>query len=176
MTGTQIKALAETHVDDTIEDADALLWLNECQIEDLGVDARVLESAEIVVTSTTTWYDLPVDFLAMNEIETSTGAEYTGSYKIRGGKIRFSTTGTFTLWYYKIPAELTALTETPEAHILLHRPLALFLAARFKSMDDDENPDAARLMRDYEHKKNHALYQIDNPRLDGTAAIKEVMW
>ena len=175
MTGTQIKALAESHIDDdTIDDGDALLWLNECQAEDLGSEARVLDSEDIVVTDTAAWYALPADLLVITEVEKG-GEEYTGSYRLRGQKIRFSETGTFTVWYYRLPAEIVALTEAPEAHILLHRPMALFLASRFKSKDDDENQDAARLMGEYRQKKEHALWQIDNQQQDGSDTVK-VVW
>ncbi|MEG6513163.1 hypothetical protein V6C32_14740 [Desulforamulus ruminis] len=175
MTGTQIKSLAETHLDgDIITDSDAITWINECQIEDLGLDARVSNSVNITVTDTTIWQNLPNQFLAVDEVRDINDSEYEGGYVLRNGKIRFDQKGTFTVWYWELPIELTALTETPQAHILLHRPIALFLASRFKSQDDDENQDAFRLMSEYEQKKSHALYQIDNPLQDAYPVIRMV--
>jgi len=175
MTGTQIKTLAETQLDgDTIGDADAISWINECMIEDMGVDARYLKSVGITTTDTTTWKDLPADFLAVYGIDVSDGSEYEGSYRVRNGKILFPFAGTFTVWYYALPAEITALEETPQTHPLLHKVISLFLASRFKSDDDDENPDAQRLMAEYEQKKRHALIQIDNPVRDSSPVIKVV--
>ena len=163
MTGEQIKALAESLVDDTIDSLNALAWLNECLISDLGEEARQEAGAVVAAVSTSDWYDLPPDIIAVSEIEDAAGNSYGGAYRVRNGKIRFYTAGTYTVWYARRPAEMTTLTAAPEAHVLLHRPMALFLAARFKSREDDENPDAARLMNEYREKKRHALQQIDSP-------------
>lgn len=174
MTGTQIKTLAQSYIDDTIEDTDALLWLNECLAVDLGIDARALVSTSITAADTTAWYDLPADFIAIYEVENSDGEEYSGDYRERNKKVRFDVTGTYTVWYWKLPTEVSALTDTPGAHTLLHRPMALFLGARFKQKDDDENPDAARLMAEYQQKKRHALTQINGPLQDGSFVIEVV--
>ena len=175
MTGTQIKTLAETYLDgDTIADTDAISWINECMIEDLGVDNRYLKSVAITTTDTTTWKDLPADFLAVYGIDLIDGSEYAGSYRIRSGKILFPFASTFTVWYYALPAEITALTETPQTHSLLHKAISLFLASRYKYKDDDENRDAGRLMVEYEQKKRHALIQIDNPVQDSSPVIRVV--
>lgn len=163
MTGEQIKALANSFVDDTLDNLDALGWLNECLIGDLGAEARLTGSAVINAVSTSTWYDLPEDMIEITEIEDASGNGYRGAYRVRDGKIRFYTAGTYTVWYYKRPGEMSTLTEEPGAHVLLHRPIALFLASRFKSKEDDENPDAVRLMNEYREKKRNALVQIDTP-------------
>jgi hypothetical protein len=174
MTGIQIKTLAETHLDgDTIADADALAWINECVVGDLGRDSYSLKSATLVQSDTTTWNDLPADFGSVHEIEYD-NQEYTENYRIRGSKILFQEAGTFTLWYYAIPAEITALTETPGTHQLLHKVISLFLASRFKSQDDDENQDAIRLMNEYTIRKKNTLIKLGSPMQDSSPVIEVV--
>lgn len=182
MTGTQIKTLAETLVDDTLTDANVIQWINKCQNEDLGPEARKLSNVSITVTDTTVWNDLPVDFLAVKEIingsDTDFDNEYTGKYKIRGAKILFDVAGTFTLWYWALPTAVTALTDTPEAHTLMHYPMAIYVAAQHRFLeadaDTEESNDGARLMIEYQNAKKKALYRIDYPEQDGTLAIKVV--
>lgn len=161
MTGEQIRILADSFVDDNLDTLDALGWLNEC-LDELGSEARQAGSVVINAASTTEWYDLPGDLIEITEVEDGQG-NYGGAYRVREGKIRFYTAGTYTVWYYKRPGEMETLTDEPEAHVLLHRPMALFLASRFKSKEDDENPDAARLMNEYKEKRRKALEQIDSP-------------
>ena len=49
MTGEEIKALAELHTEDLpIEDDQALAFINECLFMDLGKDAGVISSEEII--------------------------------------------------------------------------------------------------------------------------------
>lgn len=178
MTGTQIKTQAEALIDDIIADANVILWINECQSEDLGHDARKLGSASIAVADTSLWYDLPTDFLVVEEIVDSDDEEYTGEYKIRGTKIKFDTAGTWTLWYWGLPDAVTALTETPQAHTLMHYPIAIFVAAQHRALEADADPeelnDHVRLMSLYERAKEKALYMIDNPEQDGSFSIRVV--
>lgn len=178
MTGTQIKTLAETFVDDTIDANNALAWINECQISDLGEDAKATDSVTIAVTNTSTWYNLPADFIAVSDIEDSSGNEYQGTYRIRSGQILFPVEKTFVLHYYKMPTELTALTETPEAHILLHRPMALFVASRHRALEADadaeELADSVRLMNEYQIKKRKAITQINSSEWGGLPRIEVV--
>jgi hypothetical protein len=56
MTGTQIKELAETHVDDTIDDSDALRWINECTGLDLGTEAQFIKTSTVAVTDAISFY------------------------------------------------------------------------------------------------------------------------
>lgn len=174
MTGTQILSLASSYVDDTIPNSDAILWIN-AWLSRLGMDARVYNSTTIDSVDINTWYDLPSDFLAVSEIEDSSGNEYVYSYQIRNNKIKFSYSDTVTIWYYKISDQLTVLSNTPDAHPLLHSAAALYLSSRFKSMDDDENPDAYRLMQEHEVEKNNALAQIDNPYRNSYPTIRMVL-
>lgn len=172
MTGTEIKALAESYVDDNISDADALMWLN-AWLNRLGTEANSIASIVLNITNTASWINLPTGFLAVIEIVDTEDYSFA-DYKIRNGQIKLNSIGEYTLWYSKKPATMASITDTPDTHVLLHSPAALFVAGQYKFKDDDENPDAMRLMNFYEIEKKEALWQIYNPQQDNSAYIKVV--
>jgi hypothetical protein len=158
MTGSDIKLLAESYVDDTIDDATALLWLNEWLYQ-FADDSEVYETTTITAADTVTGYAIPDDLSDIVAI-TKDGIDYTGSYSIRAGYIRFSQAGTFVITYKAIPAPLTAMSGTPDIHPMLTQTGALWLAMRFKQADDDENPDANRLRFEFDKQKAFQLANI----------------
>jgi len=172
LTGLQLIALANRHVDDDIENIDGIDWINECLIT-LGEDAKVFDTAEVVITNTKTWYDLPANIVRIHEFEDSNGDPSYVNYVIRNGKVKVDTLGTYSIYYAKLPAEIIpedstdakitiALSSEIDCHKMLQNAVALFVASRFKSFDDDENRDAARLMQEYELRKAQALKQIND--------------
>lgn len=177
MTGTQILELAETHVDDDIDETDGLRWLNECVGMDLGGDAHFIKSGSVAATDSDTWYDLPTDFLRFtmeNGIEDSDGDVWYGTVNLRkfvtvaavtlaqtwAYKARFSKEDTFAIYYHANPTDLTELSQTPQTDPAFHKAIALYVASRYKSQDDDENKDAARLMGEYMKSKSDILSEL----------------
>lgn len=173
MNGEQIRLAAENHLEDEeISEQFALKIINECIIMDLGKEARIEDTAEIVAEANT-FYNLPANLLEIFEIgrnvEPYYGAEYRiqkyrGEFDIRNGKIRFPTDGTYNLWYFALPPAITSLNDTPQVHELLHYPISLYLAARAKSFEDEENPDTPRLMAEYQLYRSRAIEDFSGIR------------
>lgn len=163
-TGTSVKTMAQEYCDagTTITDAKALIWINECLLF-LGPETRVSSSGNIVAVDSKTWYSLPTGLGAIYSIDCSDGTEFRGQYQIRNGKIRFDAADTYTLYFWVDPTEMSAIGSNVPAHDKLKSAVALYVASRYKSQDDDENQDARRLMGDFERAKVKALDQIDNP-------------
>jgi hypothetical protein len=179
LTATQIKELAETHVDDTIDDSDALRWVNECTGLDLGTEAQFIKTSTVAVTDADTWYALPDDFLQFsyhNGIEDSDGYIWDSLPDVRkyvtvtavtlaqtwAWKAKFPEVDTFTIYYHAAPTDITEMSQTPQTDPALHKAIALYVASRFKSMDDDENKDADRLMGEYRLTKREILQQLES--------------
>lgn len=174
MTGTQILAAANTHTEgDTISDAQGLALINECILLDLGKDAKVTATAlgvPLGSQAANTWAALPAGLLEIFEIAVAGqdtpyygemyGQSYCGAFDIRGGYIRFPVAGEYTLQYYALPTVLSVLTGTPAINALFHAPMALYVASRYKSYDDEENKDAQRLMGEYQYYKQKALTEM----------------
>lgn len=171
MTGNEIKALAEAHVDDVIDEADALIWLKEV-LTLIGSDTRNVDSVDFDITDKTVDHALPADFLAAIKAVRSGSDHYY--YTIFNGTIRFFVTGTNTLYYYRKSTLPTTLDEEIDTHPRLHPALALFLASRFKRKDDDENPDFKVLFSEFLTEKQNALLEIDNPDRGAPNTVKLV--
>src|SRR5690606_7050410 len=138
MTGNEIKALAELHTEDLpIEDNQALAFINECILLDMGKDAGIIDS-QVIVATTDEWVDFSKTFLSIFEIEKTTnsaprpyhgktyGKSHKGQFDIKDNKIRFAEDGTYTVWGYVIPAAYASLLEEPNIHEILHYPIALY--------------------------------------------------
>lgn len=160
MTVNDVKLLAESYVDDVIEDTDAIMWTNECLYQQYADDAEVYAAAAITAADTVTYYDLPADLMDIVALTNADGSDYSGGYYILNGKIKFSVDGTITLTYKALPPLVTALSDTPAVHPLLAQTLAIWLAMRYKQKDDDENPDANRLRFEFDKQKRGQLAVI----------------
>ena len=175
MTGIEVLALAESYVDDDIDQDDFVSWVNECYLE-MGSDARVFDDTTLTIADSDTWYALPDDFVAVKEID-----DYpeSGWYTVRDDKIKCDQTGAYNLHYSRQPVKLKAtdmdedLDDYPvlDVHPRLGPAVACFAASRFRFKDEDRVYDAQRLMGEYEAKKILALRQIDNPEQDGSFLI-----
>jgi hypothetical protein len=188
LTGTEIQTHANALTEgDTIDDTRALLFINECMLMDIGKDAGIIDSEEVAVEADT-WAAIPFDLLEIFEIEKSGqsnpyygsryGIFYDGAFDLRNGYIRFPIAGTYTLWHYVLPPVLNDLDDTPAVPELFHYPMSLYMAARFKAWDDEENEDAARLMQEYNYHKKKAKETLlkTNPTTKAAKRIKTVPW
>lgn len=172
MTGTEIKGLAESFLDDEdVEVTDALNWINDC-LNTMGIKAKVYGSTSIAVSSTTSWYALPSDLIQVEALEDSSGNP-VAPYVIRNGKIRCSTTGTFSLFYRRLPATLQSLDSAPDVHPFLHRAIASYLAGKYK-MKDGSNSSGARFLLDYQMALEELDGQINAYQQDGSFVIEVV--
>jgi len=160
--GSDIKAQAESCLDagTTIATASAIIWTNDCMRE-MGADCRVPKTSSLTVTTASTYVTLPADFLELFYVEDSDGEDYVGNIEIRNSKIKLDSADTFTLNYFPVPTELTTISGTVSVHSLLKGAVGYFVASRYKSQDDDENKDAARLMNEYMRAKSIALTKIN---------------
>lgn len=187
MTGTEIQTQANYHTEgDTVDATSALKFINECLIMDLGKDAKVVATATPIAAVADTWYALPADLLEIFEIIESGedypyfgnmyGESFRGIFDVRDGYIRFPVNGTFTIKYYKVPAAIAALTDTPAVHTLFHYPISLYVASRYKSYDDEENADAVRLMNEYQVFKQKAIRELAKvfPSTQASRTIRRV--
>jgi len=135
MKAEDILVLASQHARKTISFSDGGEgWLNEA-LTSLGTTAK-------------TFYSLPSDALRVVEALDSNNSPYE-DYDVSGSEIRFADDDTYSIRYSRLPAQLLAQTDTPEVHQAFHPVLALFVASRYKSKDDDENRDAQRLMAEF---------------------------
>ena len=175
MTGTEIVTLAEHHTEaETIPADFALSIINECILMDLGKDVRAVASVVVMDASEDAWQTLADDVLEIFEITEQGedapywgfmyGQAYRGLFDYKEGKIRFPETGSYTVHYFKVPDAIAALSETPNVHAALHWPMSLYLAARFKSYDDEENPDARRLLGEFYQYRAKVLEDIARTR------------
>lgn len=172
MTGLEIKTLAESFTDDVIENADALIWINEC-LNDLSINGAYTNSTTITVEDDSLFYELPSDFLQLLFV-LKDGEEYNGFYYVFGNMIRFSEKGEYTVWYRAMLSELSSLADNLQCNQVFHKIISLFVASRYKSKDDDENADALRLMNEYERKKRDILRVIGG---NNSVKIKDVyLW
>lgn len=234
MTLDDIKTLAESLLEgDEMTDANAILWANQCQCDELAENAWYNKSFNIIQAYEYGYTDLPSDFLKIlyileykthglcdagctttsiilqtegsetddayngmviavgdgSEVKAisdydgtalevtcaafseapdendvyviSNGQDYySGAFDIRLGQMRMGTTGAWTVYYRAMPSDLTDVDETPDAHALLHRCMAYYLAARAKLYDDEESQDGLRLMQEFMYHKQIAIDRL----------------
>lgn len=148
MTVSEILQLAGYHVDDIIDAVDGgIAWLNE-GLSALGANALLFGTTTIDALEVGTFYPLPANALDVMKVLDAAGDYYLG-YNCQGNNISFADAGTYTVTYRRLPAPVSAVSDTPEVHQAFHPVLALFVASRFKSRNDDENPDSVRLMNEF---------------------------
>lgn len=162
--------MANLHTEgEAIDNTSALKFINECMIMDLGADARVIDS-EVVVATKDVFIAVPADLLEIFEITKSGqstpyygnmyGKHYQGIFDLRNGQIRFPYDGTYTIWYFRAPAPLADLANTPEVHTLFHYPMSIFVAMRYKYYDDEDSDDAKRLRAEYDYYRDDAIAKV----------------
>jgi hypothetical protein len=156
-----------------IPDAEGIKWVNAWQ-DDIGLDGGVEGSGDVVATADT-WVSLPAGAVMVLEIRVGTTA-YEGTYEIRNGKIRFPVAGTYTIYFAKMPARVTAVTDTPEVAARWHPSAPYFVAYRYRLWKRAEDPNAGELWAQYQAAKREAMATMELPSVHGTRQIEKVSW
>lgn len=114
MTALEIKQLAESYIEEFIEDRDAVFFLNLC-LNEIGDQALVYETAEGDILNPNEWYVLPETTTHVRKVEKNGKPYY--DYEIVDNRIRFKHPGTYTIHYRRLPARCRAFwtrrTSTP---------------------------------------------------------------
>lgn len=95
--------------------------------------------------------------------EDSSGDDYS-SYTIRNRKIMFDDAGSYALMYTSYPTKLTAATGaagTPDLPDFFMYPMSKYMASRFRSKDDSEDPDALRWMGEFQRDLADVLSEME---------------
>lgn len=168
-TGEDIRKLAQEHLErETIRYPDKVVtWINECVIMAIGSDAKG-EAETSIVANKDEWYSLPTGLLEIYEIEKDGdpyygkmyGRSYYGDFDIRNNKIRFPYSGTYKLYYWKKASRINLITNPLDIHEFFYEPIALFVAARYKQRQDENNEDAARLMSEFAIYRQQAVKDL----------------
>jgi len=188
VTGTEIITTASSLTEgDTVDNTNGLIWINECIILDLAKVAKAEATASISATEDT-FTDLPSDFLEMYEIMESGktypywgqkyGAFYDGLYDIRNGQIRFPKTATFTIYYYKIPAALSALSSTIPTNDRFKYVIAIWVAKRHKFYYDERSQGAKDMMAQYTYWRDRVAAELGalRPTTTSPKTVRKQAW
>lgn len=172
------KVLAESWIDDVIDEYLILIWGNEFLqriVNDKvwetrkyassfrGPDPMTLVEVDgyFVILLSDTWYELPDDFFRSIKVEDADGILYA-SYTIKNGLIKFANEGPYTLTYIAYPSKLTSISGAgneiplPDA---FEYPLSEFLAFRYYALkaNDDFSKKASS---EYEQRYKSSLKRL----------------
>lgn len=173
MTGTDIKTLAEAEVDDTIETADVIQFVNSCLLE-FADSFRKTSTQTITVSDATLWAARTAGHYSIVKI-TEDGEDYTGEFELDYDRtnIRFDAEGTFVVTSLILPAAITAITDTIAVNAVFEPAIGRYVAAFFKRKDNDQNPDGLRMAQEAEKliQKASALIAMGDQRKGQRVAI-----
>jgi len=151
MIATDVLNRASKHTEgETISFAAASEWINEA-LETLGATSEVYNTVTVVASEKDTFYSFAgVGHNVIDVIEVKdSGKNNYFDFDVRESKIRFADKDTYSVTYRRMPAKITATGDTLEVHELYKHALGLFVASRYKSEDNEDNPDARRLMQEF---------------------------
>lgn len=149
----ELRAAFEGLVDDSVDNALFLIWLNEAQNE-IAVEYGV-KRITTISSDGESEYSLPSDFLKPLEVRDSSGARYDDYEITEWGEIKFFDEDTYIIHYLGIPSRIPANDDnaTSELHELLHDPLYIYAAAMYYDMestgDAEESAMATKLLRKF---------------------------
>jgi len=149
LTGTEIKALADSIVDDTIDPSDAVMWINDyVRHPDLVDKFRKTGEQEIEVTDSRAWHERTPGHLKVVDIVDDEGNGFSGGIELSHdrARIRIPRAGHFAVTSLVRPERYTNLEEEPDVNEVFHEPCAVYIAAEYKLKDNDQNPDGLRLL------------------------------
>lgn len=123
MTITEIKAILEREINDTVTNPNIAAWVYSALVEISKKYGRIVEWSQVAVVDTL--YNLPADYLATSAIIDSDGEPYFDYEITEFGQIAFKKDDTFNIQYFAMPAALPTieadmLATIPEAHLIFH--------------------------------------------------------
>ena len=126
MTITEIRAILEREINDTVTALNIAAWVYSAMVEIAKQYGRIVEWSRVAVLDTL--YDLPTDYLATSAVIDSEGEPYFDYEITEFGQISFEKADTFNVQYFAVPAalstnEATMLATTPEVHELFHQAI-----------------------------------------------------
>lgn len=152
MTGSEIKAIVDSFIGETIDNAYALVGINEA-ISKMG--PIVVDSVDSASYPANTWHSLPSNCSRVTEvnIDDDDNTVYNG-WRINpdGTKILFLDDDDYIIYYLRKPAKLSAITNTPEMHVDYHDSLATYLKGWYiykEAIDDDEKQEGMSFMAQF---------------------------
>lgn len=171
MTGTQILAQAELNAEDLeIDETQGLALINECLLQDIGLDAGIITS-QVIDASADTWHTLDdtiVDIFEITLAGSTTpyygsmyGELYEGIFDIRDNMIRFPAAGTYTIYGKCLPDPMTSLSQIPSVNALWHYPISVYVAFRGLWIEDEDDVTAPKLQAKYFAMKEDVMSRLD---------------
>jgi len=171
MNGTQILAQAELNAEDLeVDEAQGLALINECLLQDIGLDAGIV-ATQIIAAGTDTWQTLDdsiVDIFEITKDGDTTpyfgsmyGERYDGVYDVRDNMIRFPSSGTYTIYGHCLPDPMTSLSQTPGVNALWHYPISIYVAYRGLWIEDEDDVTAPMLQGKYRALKEEVKSKLD---------------
>lgn len=157
----QAVALAESWIDDDIDEEDAILWTNAFMRDELNSHFWTTDT-QMVDAVAGTWYDLPVEFVKVESMKDVASGLFTRQYQISGRRIRFSVAGTYQMEYLALSTPMTSLTDYFPAHRVFLSPLAYFLAGSWWQKEDSTEPDGPQYMQKSRDALNTAMGNIQH--------------
>ena len=188
MTGTQILAQAELNAEDLeIDEAQGLAIINECLLQDIGLDAGTIIN-QIMVAEADHWHPLDDSIVEIFEIAgpgnttpyrgAMYGELYDGAFDLRDGMIRFPAAGIYTIYGKCLPDAMTALSQTPSVNALWHYPISVYVAFRGLWIEDEDDVTAPKLQAKYYAMKEEVIAKLDNlkPTTRRPSIMKRRRW
>lgn len=131
MTGQEIKVSAQLKTQTQIEDATAIVHIND-GIEKLVKkypNAAKLSETTVEVTDTNEYYDIPEDILKIESVIDSYGCRLKSKFFVfEDDTIRIAFEGTFTIKYREYPAQITAIDDDLPIPRVFQSPLSYYVA------------------------------------------------
>ncbi len=145
-TGTDLKTMIESEIDDTLDTADVVQNVNACLLEHTE-EFRKTGDQTVTVADSAVFYARTAGHLAVVKIADSAGDEYKGEWELNHDrtKIRIGETGTFTVTSLITPAFIAAVGDTIGVHDAFKLGMAKYIGACFKLKDNDQNKDGLRM-------------------------------
>ena len=171
MTGEEICVLAELNTEELDIDRDnALAWVNECLLQDLPKDGKVIDTETVTILTADTLTAVTKKFLSIFEIRLAGsvtpyaglqyGTRYSGAYDYLPGYIRLPSTGSYTLTGYAIPTPMEDLDDECPVHQLFHPAVALWVASRAIAYEDADDTNAQIKMQEYYSARDKAMVDL----------------
>ena len=168
MTVGQIKSQAEAYIGETIAESDAIAAVNEA-LRVLGDAAEVYAQTTVTTTQANQWVTLPGTATSVVRVEDAQGNAV--SVQRMGNQIRIAEPGTYTVMYRRMPNPVTALTDTPEVHEMLHQPIVSYVIGWWKLKEDEENPDGKAHLQQFAADARAAVMALRRKRWPKTVRV-----